>query len=372
MTSNANPSTDPTSVPPTTIAAWVSLAQQCLSQALRFDYLSSGRGHAQSRRVVRERFAAGSAGGAGSGGSKRLERGTLPSAAAPAEDAERRYLSEVAGKRRLTSREEYCLVIRMKKGDRAAYEALIEANLGLVVMFARRYQRQGVPLLDLVAEGNFGLMRAAERFDPEMGCRFATYAKWWVRQSIQQALPKLVSVVRIPMSQAGGAGAARLPTAGRHAPLDLVDNGLMSSAVDEDAHSGADADAEIHGHLLTYGSVAHGSPNTSGHARGGRMETNDAELLDSIAIDPEHEPPGEAMAVQRLRVLHGALDALSERDRIVVVARYALEDDRVCTLDELATRFGVSIERIRQIENAAIKKLAKALGEAGESADSLL
>ena len=88
-------------------------------------------------------------------------------------DSELRYLSEVAARPRLTSREEYGLVIRMHAGDTHAHDALIEANLGLVVMFARKYQRPGVPMLDLVAEGNFGLLTAAKRFDPELGCRFA-------------------------------------------------------------------------------------------------------------------------------------------------------------------------------------------------------
>jgi RNA polymerase sigma factor (sigma-70 family) len=368
MTFHANPSTDALATPLTATAAWASLAQQCLSLALRYDYLSSGRGHAQSRRVVHERLAAGNAKIA------RRKPGASSADDKPAEDAERRYLSEVAHQRRLTSREEYCLVVRMHQGDRAAYEALIEANLGLVVMFARRYQRQGVPLLDLVAEGNFGLMRAADRFDPEMGCRFPTYAKWWVRQSIQQALPKLVSVVRIPASHTSGYSTGPHSAPSRHAPLDLVDNGLMGGPPDDDLAEGADEDTgnDLHAPARDRAAWAGAPGKPLRGVRLERLETNDAELLESIAIDPEHEPPGAAMAGQRLRVLHRALDALNERDRAVIVARYALEEDRVCTLDELATRFGVSIERIRQIENAAVKKLAKALTEAGESANSLL
>lgn len=326
----------------------LALAQRFLGLALCNDYLSSGRGHQQSRRVVGERA---------------MQRRTAPAfRSKPATvgertDPELRYLAEVAAQLRLTSCEEYGLARRMKTGDRRAHDALIEANLGLVVMFARRFQRPGVPMLDLIAEGNIGLIAAARRFDPERGYRFATYAKWWVLQAIQQALPRLVGVVRIPASHARRP-AAQAPDDETH-PMAGGDEPDTTSAIAADAESFPDAQAA--------------DENEAGR-RFGRtgVELSDAEMLERIAIPAEREPPGETMAAQRIAVLQRALDALPERDRVVLTERYALRSDTAVTLEALSARFGVSIERIRQIENAAVKKLGAALAEAGESADTLL
>lgn len=405
------------------------LTHRYVSLALRCDYLSAGAGHQQSRRTVKERLAGGLASGliaglAGGGlpsGPKPPRRSTDVDAgrladridtgwddATPAPDCERRYLAEIASKPRLTSREEYGLVVRMRRGDRAAYEALIEANLGLVVMVARRYQRHGIPLTDVIAEGNFGLMRAAGRFDPEVGCRFGTYAKWWVRQSIQLALPKLANVVRVPLLRKDLPNLrSALPRAGPTTPSEALASEAAEVAVEgtaeeiaeetaEGSSSRLDADRSARVDRLgeaapvddtgsssdgsfsdgdsSDGSPSHGSSNYGAMALDGPAwsETNDPDLLNAIAIDPEREPPGEMMAAQRLELLRRALDALDERDRFVIAARYALGGVNACTLGELAARFGVSIERVRQIENAAVKKLAKWLHKAGESAASLL
>ncbi len=280
-------------------------------------------------------------------------------------DSQERYLWEVACKPRLTSSEEYSLATRMKAGDCAARDALLEANLGLVVMFARRYQRPGVPMLDLIAEGNMGLLTAARRFDPELGYRFATYAKWWIRRAIQVALPKLAGVVRVP----AGAHAAR-----RAAPsLPATRPSAMQPESDP-----LDIDIDDDPSALTASSLRHADPISDDVTHGSRpcgvsdFELSDAQALDSLAIPTEDEPPGAAMATQRMAAVWRALDSLGERDRVVICERYALVNDRACTLDELSQRFNVSIERIRQIENAAVKKLAKALKQVGASADTLL
>ncbi len=363
MSLDASPATDAAA---TADASWAHLARRYLSMALRYDYLSNGRGHQQSHRVVHARLSQHAKPEptrhetSEDDGSPALDRSQRDQA--PFVDSERRYLAEVACKPRLTSREEYCLVARMRCGDRAAYDALIEANLGLVVMYARRYQRPGLPLLDLIAEGNFGLMSAADRFDPELGCRFATYAKWWVRKFIQRALPRLSSVVRLPPAHVNAA----VTVADSPAVLQLIDNAVMAGDDDD----GGDTDALRHGTR----EAAEPGAATAGASlrRDVSHETSDTDVLESIAIDPEDEPPNAAMAAQRLKVLKRALESLSARDRIIVSARYALDDDCVTTLGELALRFDLSTERIRQIESAAIKKLAKALSAAGESADSLL
>lgn len=356
--------------------AWTDVAQQCLSMTLRFDYLSGRRGLQASRPVVQERLAT---------SQRQASCAGQPNGLAPShgererqalDDAERRYLGAIAGKPRLTSREEYCLVVRMRSGSRQAHTALVEANLGLVVMFARRYQRPGVPLLDLVAEGNLGLLRATRSFDPERGYRFGTYAKWWVMQSMRQAMPKLAGVVRIPLSQANAArvaaDAARRSNTGFAAGPGRVDDGpagglddgtLAEAASDAATLHRADTDTDTQTTAPRDGAVVEGHEDWH--------ETNDADVLESIAIDPEREPPAVVMAGQRRRLLWSALETLCERERIVVSARFALVGDRPSTLDELATRLQVSIERVRQIENQAVKNLAKVFRRAGQSVDSL-
>lgn len=344
-------------------ACAMAIAQRYLGLALSFDYLSSGLGHQQSRRVVGDRMAR--------RGITALPDCSLPLAKSRPEkrgcdfgDPQERYLWEVACQPRLTSSEEYRLAVRMRAGDRAAHDALLEANLGLVVMFARRYQRPGVPMLDLVAEGNMGLMTAARRFDPELGHRFATYAKWWVRQAIQLALPRLMGVVRLPASHhAARRSAAALRRAQAAAmPLDAE----LDAADFEDERFMHDEPFLSQGPKLD---EAANDPRPCGFFD---FELSDAQALEALAIPTEDEPPAAAMALQRMAALWRALDSLSERERVIVSERYALVSDQACTLDELARRFDVSIERIRQIENAAVKKLAKALKEAGASADTLL
>lgn len=336
-------------------ASSLALAQRCLASVLSYDYLSSGQGHQQSRRVVGDRMARR---GAPAELTVDATLGLQPGAAqAPRSedccfpDPEQRYLWEVSRSARLTSGEEYCLAVRMKAGDREAHDALLHANLGLVVMFARRYQRPGVPVLDLIAEGNLGLLTAADRFDPERGHRFATYAKWWVRRAIQAALPRLAGVVRVPASRHAGPRAARLDAAQPLAEPEPSGDGIDEPAACEEAQLQALAGA------------------ANDDWSWGALDVN---ALDSQTIPAEQEPPEATMALQRLSALWRALDSLGERDRIVVCERYALVTDRVSTLDELARRFNVSIERIRQIENAAVKKLAKALASVGASADTLL
>src|SRR5581483_8794133 len=137
------------------------LAHLCISGALQFDYLSSGVGHRESTPVAKlqARIPGKTAGQA---------RGR---------DIVRQYLADIAAPKRLSSSEEYCLAVSARNGDADARRRLIEHQLGLVVMLARRYRQRGLPLLDLIEEGNIGLMTAIEKFDPERGCRFSTYAK---------------------------------------------------------------------------------------------------------------------------------------------------------------------------------------------------
>jgi RNA polymerase nonessential primary-like sigma factor len=346
-------------------ATTMAVAQRFLAFSICFDYLSKGSGHRQSRQVVAQRLV------------HQLGEQALPVAAAqrlsaPLSarglykqlDSEQRYLSDVAARPRLTSREEYGLAIRMKAGDTVAHDALIEANLGLVVMFARRYRSPKVPMLDLVAEGNFGLFTAAERFDPEMGCRFATYAKWWVIRAIQTAIPKLVGVVRLPAAShhAKSERQVALSLLDRQAVLSLASIAEVGSASDaEDQHT-YEALADVNA-VLSAEDVAAADDAWSSYC----TETSDQEVLDTLTIPVQEQPPQAVMAAQRAMALQRALDGLPDRDRIVISRRFALNDDQEqpSTLDELACELGVSKERIRQIESAALTKLQRVLSQAG-------
>jgi RNA polymerase nonessential primary-like sigma factor len=341
---------------------WIPLALHCLGLTLRFDYLSNGKGHKQARSVLTDRSLIASQDEASQSAQKKQLKNSTDDAALT--DAEQRYLSEIANKKRLTSSEEYMLALRMQTQSadaRIAQEKLIEANLGLVVMFAYRYQRPGVPLMDLVAEGNFGLMTAAKRFDPELGYRFSTYAKWWIRQSIQLAMPKLAGVVRIPVSE----------TAKRNLVLRNANQANQANQANDNADTDAAAQLSEISISLPHQDTSDNAPDDS-DAKRLTFLFNDDDALDSLTADQEQEPPSVIMLNQRNRVLQSALAELSERERTIISERFALINEQPCTLDDLSKRFGISIERTRQIENAALKKLQKTLQLAGLSAQTMI
>lgn len=337
--------------------SWLASAHRFLSFALRYDYLSTGRGHQQSHRVIGERIeraqslkkaaatAANLAGRSGVG-------------TATQTDAERAYMNKVAAIRRISSREEYGLAKRIQAGSETARNELVEANLGLTVLLARRYQRSDVPFLELVAEGNLGLIAATRSFDPELGFRFSTYAKWAVRQTIERALPRLITVrqgtSKSPDGQAQREVVPDLHLFDHSRCLDETEPGEPVT-LEDSPHAGvSQRDERPHHAMVMFGQVS------------------DEEALSCLPIPEEEEPQQTTQIQQRNISLQRALDRLSERERTVVTERYGLGNAQIATLEELSHRFGVSIERVRQIECAAVKKLAGLLTRAGESAGSLL
>lgn len=343
------------------------MALRCLGLALRYDYLSDGSGHQHSRRVIRERSLKSRISGPYSQEPETESKKKTRLKNTGCVDIERRYLADIAAIPRLTSSEEYSLVLRMRaKGSdsRKAHDELISANLGLVVMFAYRYRRTGLPLLDLIAEGNIGLIKAAVRFNPELGYRFATYAKWWVRQSIQLALPNLIGVVRMPVSPNGGTTLRSIKLARGLEECSEFLSAETSLKDDDVLTEVCSLDAELRqAQLETCGQVV-------GTVFGD--EASNTETIELLAIAQDAEPPGAAMAAQRTQVLKEALATLSERESKIIAGRFALFDDHVCTLQELSQQFGISIERVRQIANLAVKKLAKAFDKAGITAETIL
>jgi RNA polymerase primary sigma factor len=262
----------------------------------------------------------------------------------PTVDSLQQFLDGIAKTRLLTAKEEVILAKRIERGDLAAKERMIEANLRLVVSIAKRYRNQGLPFLDLIQEGSIGLVRAVEKFDYRKGFKFSTYATWWIRQAISRALSDKGRTIRIPihidniLKKLDGAQRKlqatgdRDPTVEEVAAMAGVDPDeadlIMRAAqplVSLDKPVGDDADAAQFG-----------------------------DLIEDVGSASPHDLAAEAMMHERLA---DVLENLSYRERRIVEMRYGLRDEQPKTLDQTARVFGLTRERTRQIEDAALRKL---------------
>lgn len=309
------------------------LAHQYLSSALQCDYLSNGSGYRQSTPLR----------------SLRPAMPAKPGTDAHSRDVVRQYLDEIATRKRLSSSEEYRLAVRVRRGDEEARRCLIEHQLGLVVLIARSFRNRGLPLLDLIAEGNIGLLRAIEKFDPERGCRFSTYAKWWIRQSIDLALMTQAATVRVPVYvtralKKQSKARAKAP-AGDDSPEFLP--GLAQFLLHDVRHQ-----------TLSNHTARHDEPRT---------------LVERVAA-PEHEQPDWHLQVTgRLKYLEAAMSCLKDSEALVLRARFGLAGTADCTLQSIAEQLNLSSERVRQIQTEALGKLRHILEtDYGLSVDGLL
>lgn len=262
------------------------------------------------------------------------------------DDAIRLYLREIRETPLLTADEERDLATRFAAGDRAARDRIIEANLRLVVSIAKRYNNYALPLIDLIEEGNLGLIKAVERFRPEKGFRFSTYASWWIRQAIERALVNQGRTVRLPVHVAGelakmlrvtrdlGQELDREPTTMEIAitlgkPVSYVQNlqELNTRNCSLEKPLGADGDYQLLDTLA----------DTSGDTPLNRLDCED--LADHVSR---------------------WIASLSEHEREILVLRFGLNDGEPQTLEAIGKRFGVTRERIRQIEVRTLAKLRKA------------
>jgi len=253
-----------------------------------------------------------------------------------------KYLQEISKETMISAEEEVELAQRIKKGDTKALERLTKANLRFVVSVAKQYQNQGLSLPDLINEGNLGLLKAAERFDETRGFKFISYAVWWIRQSILQAISEQSRIVRLPLNQVGSVNKInreinRFEQLNERRPS--VDEIAEKVDLPQDKIDEAMA---INGHQISVDAPF--------------VEGEDNSLLDVMA-NSDAPMADNLLVMESLKAeIQTALSALNERERNVVEASYGINQPEL-TLEEIGSKFGLTRERVRQIKEKAIRKL---------------
>jgi RNA polymerase primary sigma factor len=255
------------------------------------------------------------------------------------------YLRQIGGNRTLRAAEEAEMAMRIRKGDRKALNMLVKANLRFVVSVARNYQNQGLPLSDLINEGNLGLIRAAQRFDEKKNFKFISYAVWWIRQAILQALAEQSRIIKLPLNRVGaihkiGKVQGKLEQKYRRLPneeeiaqeLDIDERDVRETIKIGNSHMSLDAPVQ---------------------------QGQESRLMD-LLVDETTERPDDAIAEMSLRKqVSRTLDTLSERERDVVKMYFGIGEETAHTLEEIGLRFNLTRERARQIKEKAIKRLKR-------------
>ena len=259
------------------------------------------------------------------------------------EDPVRMYLKEIGTVPLLTADEEYSLATRKANGDEDAKQRLIEANLRLVVSIAKRYTGRGMSFLDLVQEGNLGLIKGVEKFDPEKGFKLSTYATWWIRQSVTRALADQARTIRVPVHMVETIN--KMSKMQRKLTLEL---GYEPSVKELAEH--LDMTEEKVQEIMQIAREPASLETPIG-------EEDDSNLGDFVADSNIVSPEGNVESVMLREHIDSLLEDLKERERQVIVLRFGLEDGHPRTLEEVGKEFNVTRERIRQIEAKALRKL---------------
>ena len=273
----------------------------------------------------------------------------LPRAESLRGDALLLYLREIGEVKLLTPKEELALARRIKRGDKAAREHMIKANLRLVVKIARDYERLGVPLLDLISEGNLGLIKGVERFDPNRGAKLSTYASWWIKQNIKRALGNQSKTIRLPIHVVDKVAHIR------RAEISL--RGVFGrDPTDEELAHELDLDVR---RVRQYRQASRAPVSLD--APIGDDESN---RISEVVADPNAALPFDRLVRETdTKLVREVLATLTERESAILALRFGLEDDTQRSLEEIGLQFGLTRERIRQIQEQALKKLREKMEE---------
>jgi RNA polymerase primary sigma factor len=261
---------------------------------------------------------------------------------APAVDLLHTYVRQIGDGALLTHAEELDLARRKDLGDQAAKDRLIECNLRLVISMARAYSASGVPLLDLIQEGNLGLMRAVEKFDYQRGYKLSTYATWWIRQSMSRAIADQGRTIRLPLHVLDVV--KKLHRANRKLTQTLGRDPLPSELA---AELEIPVERVIELQRMIEDPVSLEAPVGDG-------ESLFADMVEDMNVQ---RPDDQVAGTERHAQLREALDSLNERTRRVLEARFGLGDREPATLEQVGTEIGVTRERVRQIETRALREL---------------
>ncbi|GAB4174432.1 MAG: sigma-70 family RNA polymerase sigma factor [Geothermobacteraceae bacterium] len=265
------------------------------------------------------------------------------------DDAIKIYLKDIQKTNLLTAEEERELARRISEGDMAARDRMIESNLRLVVKIAKRYMNRGLPFLDLIEEGNLGLIKAVERFKLSKECRFSTYATWWIRQSIERALVNQSRTIRLPVHVSDDIN--KLLKATR----ELVPRLNRDPEVEEVAEAMGVEPAYVR-RLMVLVKKTYSIEHPMG-------ENSDYSLMDTVEDTNAINPQALAEDLDRFRHVAEWMESLSENEREILSLRFGLDDREPQTLDTIGRRFGVTRERIRQIEAKSLEKLRRIMAE---------
>ena len=270
-------------------------------------------------------------------------------------DPTRQYLDEIGVSPLLTADEEKFYSRRAQRGDESARQRMIESNLRLVVKIARRYINRGLPLLDLIEEGNLGLIRAVEKFDPERGFRFSTYATWWIRQTIERGIMNQSRTVRLPIHVIKDINCCRRAARRLRNKLDRVPTfAEIAEQMDTEV-------SEVERLMALHDRVTLRAVNANEDGPVDRLRAKrDAEPSRCAQKDAVHE------------IVDHWVWELSDKQRAVVERRYGLHGYRRATLEQIGDEIGVTRERVRQIQLDALKNLREMMESNGISGDTLL
>jgi RNA polymerase primary sigma factor len=260
-----------------------------------------------------------------------------------------RYLQEIGRIFLLTPQEEIELAGKIKKGDTAARERMINANLRLVVTIARDYTNLGLPLLDLISEGNIGLTKAVERFDPAKGAKLSTYAMWWIKQSIKRALANQSKTIRLPVHLVDKVAKVR------RVSLQMSEE-LGREPTDDELGEEIGIAGEKVARLKSLG-IRPASID-------GPIGDDDSTEFGETIGDEEAQTPFELLRDKNLLdEMDGLLNVLDKREQKIISERFGLDGGTPKTLEDVGKNFGVTRERIRQLQNIALTKLRRALSK---------